>query len=199
MACHMTRILDWCRHERLEQWVQVECLLMRMGLEALPWCQTNLPSQVLDHPRVGETWQTAQKAFCDHSVVPTPSPLTPVIGNPAFSPGLSDPRFQDLKEVGRSQLRHFISNGKWMSRENIMEDPLLGVLSFWQKLQLANFIGSQSSPTPFSRTLTTFELLCSEQELVRRMVLLAYQLLIAPPRGPNPPIFLSGNEIWGLR
>lgn len=29
-----------------------------------------------------------------------PSPLTPIVGNPAFSPGLYDFRFQDLKYVG---------------------------------------------------------------------------------------------------
>lgn len=27
MACHMTRIIDWCRHGTLKQWVQVEQFL----------------------------------------------------------------------------------------------------------------------------------------------------------------------------
>lgn len=82
----MTPILDWCHHGPLKQWVQVEGLLAGTQLDVLPWCQTYLPRRILDHPTVGETWWIAQKAFLDFSITPTPSPLTPVMGNPAFNP-----------------------------------------------------------------------------------------------------------------
>lgn len=34
MACHLTRVLDWCRHGPLKQWVQVEQTLTGIQLEA---------------------------------------------------------------------------------------------------------------------------------------------------------------------
>lgn len=67
-------------------------------------------ASILDHLTVCEMWRIAQKAFCDFSITPTPSPLTLVVGNPAFSPGLCDPRFQDLKEFQRYQVCHFLTN-----------------------------------------------------------------------------------------
>lgn len=182
----MTIITDWCRHGELKQWIQIEQLLSGMELRGLPWCQKNLPGHAINHPTVGETWRIAQKTFREHLIAPIPSPLTPVIGNPDFSPGLSDPRFQSLNGSDRYQLHQFTSNGKWRSRENIMEDPLLTNLSFWQKLQLAHFIRSQPPPAPFERTLTSFELLCTEQEPVRHTISLTYQLLVTPPKRYRP-------------
>lgn len=148
----------------------------------LPWCQSNIPCRILDYHTVGETWRIAQKAYRDFSVAPTPSLLTPVVGNPAFSPGLSDPRFQDLKETERSQVRHFLTNGQWMTRQHIMDDPSLAGLSFWKKLQLAHFLAMLPSPEPYRRSLTSFKLLCLEQSPTHHVVYQTYQLLLAPPQ-----------------
>lgn len=79
---------------------------------------------------VGETWRICLKVFRDFSLAPTPSSLSPIVGIPAFSPGLHDSRFQELKVVRRSQARHFIANGQWMTRQRIIDDPALAGLSF---------------------------------------------------------------------
>lgn len=198
-ACHLTRIVDWCRHGTLKQWIQIEKCLTGMELEGLPWCQQNLPVRITDHPTVGETWRMAQKIFREHSFVPAPSPLTPVTDNPSFSPGVNESRFQALKGCNRSQLRHFIRNGKWMTREELMDDPLLASLSFWQKVQLAHFLRAQHSPAPFLRALTAFELLCSEQEPLRHAISLTYQLLISPPEGFRPPYLAKWERVLGIK
>lgn len=96
------------------------------------------------HSTVRETWQICSKAFQDLSIAPSPSPLTSIAGNPAFSPGLRDSRCQDLKSTGLFQARHFIVNRRWVTRPLTMEDPRYAGLPFWQK-QLAHFIGSVPS------------------------------------------------------
>lgn len=181
MACHLTRILDWCRHSTLKQWVQIEYTLAGTRLESLPWCHKPMPNRIIKHPTVGETWQTACKVFRDFLVAPLPSPLTPIVGNPAFAPGLDDPRFLQLLEVERSQARHFI-DGQWKNRQQITEDPALAGLSFWQKIQLTHFIGSLPTPELFEIQLTTFELLCVEQTPLRHAISLTYQLLLDQPQ-----------------
>lgn len=70
------------------------------------------------------------------------SALIPIVGNLAFSPGFSDPRFQELKGVERSQVQHFLTNGQWKTKQQIMDDRVLVGLSIWQKLQLAHFVGA---------------------------------------------------------
>lgn len=42
-ACHMTRVLVWCRNGSLKQCVQVEQVLAGIPLESVPWCLTDLP------------------------------------------------------------------------------------------------------------------------------------------------------------
>lgn len=176
----------------------MEPLLAGVQLDALPLRQILLAPRILDRPTVGETWWIAQKAFCDFSIMPTPSLLTLVVGNPAFSPGPVDPRFQDLKELQRHHARHVLTNGQWMTRQQIMDDqPLVGLS--WQKLQLANFVGSLPSPEPFRKRLAAFELLCLEKSPTRHVVSQTYQLLLAhlpPPQTSNLPMYLSQGRNW---
>lgn len=198
-ACHLTRIIDWCRHDKLKQWIQIEQLLAGLDLKGLPWCLRNLPECTLKHPTIGETWRIAQKTVREHSIANTPSPLTPMIGNPAFSPGMSDPRFQELKGSDKYQLRHFIQNGQWMSRKTVIDDPSLVCLSFWQRLQLAHFITAQPSPAPYLRPLTSFEQLCLEQEPARHTISITYQLLLTPPKGYRPPYIAKWERDLGIQ
>lgn len=137
-ACHM--MLDWCHHSSLKQWVQVEQALAGIPLESVPWCIMDMPRQIPDYLTIGETQRICLKACRDFSVAPSPSPLTPIVGNPVFSPGLQDLRFRELKLVEQSQACHLIVNG-WYS---------------WQKVQLSHFIGSLPLPEPFQRSLTSF-------------------------------------------
>lgn len=187
MVCHMTRVLDWCCHDGpLKQWVQVEKLFSEIPLESLPWYQLDMPPRVLAHPTVGETWRVCSKAFRDLSIAPFSSPLTPIIGNPAFGPGLIYPRFRDLRHDEMFQARHFIVNGHWVSRQQILDGREYAGLSLWQKLQLAHFISSLPSPDAFRRPLTSFELLCQEQSPLRHVVSQTYRS--SPPDFRSPYI-----------
>lgn len=75
MPCHMSRVLDWCHHSSLKQWVQVEQVLAGIPLESVLWCPTDLARQISDHPTIGERQRICLKG---------PSPLTSIVGNPAF-------------------------------------------------------------------------------------------------------------------
>lgn len=169
-----------------------------MPLDSIPWCQSAVPQQVLDHPTIGETRRVSQKAFRDFSLAPLPSPLTPVVGDPAFTPGLQDPKFLDLKRRERTQAQHFVVNGQWMTRQQIMADADLAELSFWQKIQLAHFLGSLPPTGPFERQLTSFELLCTDQSLLSHAVSLTYQLLISPPEGHKLSFIASWEKELGI-
>lgn len=53
MACHLTRVLDWCRHGPLKQWVQVERLLAGVQLDALPLVSEESASKDFRPPHCG--------------------------------------------------------------------------------------------------------------------------------------------------
>lgn len=167
-------------------------------LKAVPWCQRSLPQRILDHPPVGETWRLAQKAFRDFPIAPTPSPLTPIVGNQAFSPGLNDPKFQELKVVERSRCNIFLPS-QWKTKQQIMDDPALEALPFWQKLQLAHFFGSLPAWRPFQRRLTSSELLCLEQSLMRHTISQTYQLLLSQPPDFRSPFVAKWKQELGIQ
>lgn len=86
-----------------------------------------------------------------------------------------------------------------MTRRQIVDDLALAGLSFWQKVQLAHFIGSLPPPKPFQRHLTTFELLCLKQAPIQHAVSQAYQLLIAPPQDFKLPYITRWEQELGLQ
>lgn len=109
--------LDLCHHGALKQWVQTEQSLVGAQLESALWCHMSSLHLLLDHPTVGETWWLTQKPSGDEPIAIAPLPLTPIVDNAPFSPGVSDPRFQEVKVVERSQVQHFLTNGRWKTRQ----------------------------------------------------------------------------------
>lgn len=155
-ACHMTGVLDWHIHGPLKQWIQIEWTLAKFPLDSVLWCQSGLPTSVLDHPTVGKTWRTCFKISSTSHIAQMTSPLTHIVGNPAFSSGVYDPSFQSLLSTVIFQARHFIVKGCWtgFSRLQIMDCLSFASLQFWQKLQLVNFIRSLPAPDAFRWSLT---------------------------------------------
>lgn len=112
-ACHLARVLDWCRHAQLKQWVDVELHSSTVFLPGLPWCSTQVPWAGLNHPTIGATWDVCQETFQLKGISPTPSPLFPIIGNPAFSPGNADPGFKILLNAMDFCATHFFHQSQW--------------------------------------------------------------------------------------
>lgn len=63
---------------------------------------------------------------------PDLSPLLPVVVNPSFSTGITDPFFQSLNYKNCFRAIYFICNGHWPSRDQIaIESRFLGI-GFWK-------------------------------------------------------------------
>lgn len=76
-------------------------ILVGIPLESVPRGQTDLSSETLDHPMVGATWWIWLKAFHNFSIAPNPLPLTPIVGNPAFTPCFYNSKLQNFIENGQ--------------------------------------------------------------------------------------------------
>lgn len=140
---------------------------------------------------MGKIWRIGSKALRDLAIALNPSPLTPIVGNLAFSPGLCYPGFQNLKAAGLFQAGHF---GQWITRQRITEDPRFERLSFWQKLKLEHFLGSLPSP----RSFTMLEFLCVEHSPLRHAISQTYHLLVFPSPGFKLPYIDKWERDLGL-
>lgn len=82
VACHLTKVLDWCHHGSLKQWVQIEQALVGIPMESVLWCHPNLAIQVHSESTVGETWQH----FRDLAIALKPIHTYPYSGEHGLQP-----------------------------------------------------------------------------------------------------------------
>lgn len=193
VACHLTRVLDWCRHGELKQWVKVECALLGLPLESLPWCQMDLPQQAMDHPTIGETKDKLEgfPGLLDSApAIATPTHSRESTFYP-WTPRLQFFGFENNRVVTGSKF-HL----RWTLDDETTNYGLSG-LSFWQKIQLSHFLRSLPPLALFQRSLTIFEQLCLEQSTLSH-VSLTYQLLTSPPAEYKPPYITGWERELGL-
>lgn len=93
-ATHLTRLIDWNRHQSMKLWTSLEQAQCEIPLDRAPWCHNSLPRVVKNHPLIGTTTQLCSTLFTRADLVPLKSPLRPVLGNPEFARGHTDPVFR---------------------------------------------------------------------------------------------------------
>lgn len=95
-AVHLDRIVDWHCNKDSKQWVKMEVEHASIPLLSSPWLLSPPPEDLKAHPLIGATLTIAKRTFRSTELSPLPSPMTPVIGNPDFTPGLTSRRLRQL-------------------------------------------------------------------------------------------------------
>lgn len=93
-AVHLARVTEWCRLKEPKPWVRIEQNAVDIPLAGLPWLGGNTPQSARSHPTIGPTVRLSRSTFSNPAISSLPSPLTPVIGNPKFTPGLEPPLYK---------------------------------------------------------------------------------------------------------
>lgn len=179
-ATHLTRLIDWNRHQTTKLWTRLEQTQSDIPLNRAPWCYDRLPSTVKTHPLIGVTIRTCAALFTRFRLISLVSPLRPILGTPEFTPGYTDPVFQSLRDLKYFQASHFILDGKWPTISELMSPSGPFHLDFWRAAQLNHFLKTLPSPRSFDQTLTTYKTYCSEEDTMPHALSATYQLLITP-------------------
>lgn len=192
-ATHLTRLIDWNRHQTTKLWPRLEQSQSNISLIRAPWCYPSISNDMKNHPLVGLTVQICSSLFSKFSLTSIHSPLYPILGNPAFPPGIQDSVFYSLRQDGYFQASHFIIQGNWPSLSELMDETGLFKLDCWRALQLTHFLWSLPSPDKFGQNLTRYETYCSGEGVLPHALSAVY-LLITPPEDYQLPC-LSAWEI----
>ncbi|XP_040178291.1 uncharacterized protein LOC120910599, partial [Rana temporaria] len=176
-AVHLSRVLDWCATPKIKPWILLEQAMIEIPLEGLIWLSKSiLPQSVKKHPTIGTTINVVKKVFRKSNDETEANPLTPVLGNPAFMPGINDPGFENLKRQGKTRLIHFQKENRVMTWEEI-ESELAEVLEPFRRRQLRGFLRSIQSQTTVRTSLSEFEKLCLKGEAMRHSLSIFYSLV----------------------
>lgn len=145
-AVHLGRVVDWQRHKEIKLWAQIEQHQSTIPLQTAIWCWDSLPLDLKSHPLIGNTIKQCLQATLQASLTTKESPLTPILGNPKFPPGINSRQFQTLKDsnyVGASQS---VRQDKWPSIPELMDPIGPFKLEFWSAVQIHHFL--QTFPNP---------------------------------------------------
>lgn len=119
------------------------------------------------------------------------SPLTPILGNPKFFPGLSSSQFQTLRRSNCVLASQFVQQNKWPSISELMDPVGPFKLLFWNAARIHHFLQTFPNPQSYTRPLTTFEECCKDTEPLPQTLYKMYSLLNTPPQPPRLPCIMK--------
>lgn len=114
------------------------------------------------------------------------SPLTPILGHPDFSPGLSPTGFQTFGDSNCISAFRFLMGNRWPAISELMDPAGPFHLMFWSAAQIHHFLHSIPNPQIYTQ-LTSFEEYCSGTDPLPQVLSKTYALLNTPPRQPPLP------------
>lgn len=171
MNCHLQRIIDWHTHLQVKDCVDLENTFCQYPLSSTPWIQRNLISADLKvHPFIGPTLQCFQETCNKFKLSSIPGPLSPILNNPDFPPGMvNHPCFGGQPDIGL-QIFHRLQNGKFLSYETLNSHWGNSHLSEWEYMQFQHFVHSIKLKHNLSSPLTPFEQLCTNSTPQRHVI-----------------------------
>lgn len=157
----------------------------QIPLHSAMWCYDSLPSELKAHPFIGNTIKQCLQATLQTSLTTTDSPLTPILGNPKFPPGIGPGPFQTLRDSNCVRAPQFVKHDRWPSIVELMDPTGPFTLTFWNAVQIHHFLQTIANPQSYTRPLTSFEEICSDTEPITQILSRMYTLLNTPMQPPS--------------
>lgn len=167
----MTRIVDWCVHSSMKAWVTIENKFSQIPMRQLPWITpNNIPLACTQHPLIGCTLQSFQKACRKHHISSTHGPLMPIRNNPEFPTGMTDTFLTDFWPHTDIRAEHFFSGDTFISLTNLPTRSNDRPFPRWTYLQIRHFLNHPHIRSDYARQLTPLEQLCTKTEPQRHLI-----------------------------
>lgn len=84
--------------------------------------------------------------------------MTPLVGHPEFTPGLTDPTFYSQSPNGFLRASQFLQLSGWLPTGTVPSGRAPLTLDHWRTIQFSHFLGSL--PKLFTQKLHSLEELC---------------------------------------
>lgn len=135
------------------------------------------PPELTSHPTIGPTLLSFDKANRKYNISSSPGPLTPLLKNPIFPPGLSSHPLSGRQPLIGLQLHHILEKGELQDREHINAHLASKQLDFFSYMQIKHLINSIKTQTDLSPDLPPFDSLCTNGKPHRHVISLLHNML----------------------
>lgn len=118
---------------------------------------------------------------------PKPSPLTPVIGHPNFTPSLSDSIYSSWIKADVFRVTHLRENNQWVDLRKMEVDKGLERLGWLRHGQIRHYLKEQATLEETERPLTQFEKACLKKGPSKRTISPIYRWILEEISKEDPP------------
>uniref|UniRef100_A0A803KBE4 Reverse transcriptase domain-containing protein n=1 Tax=Xenopus tropicalis TaxID=8364 RepID=A0A803KBE4_XENTR len=180
-ATVLSRVTEWFQHQKTKRWVQIEQSILDRPLQALWWLP---PSQRPDSGLLPiickETILQADKLLkSSPSLIYRTGPLSPIIGNPNFPPGMTKGTFLGKRYNESFVCIQALKDGKLLPLVTICPDEAHTFLAQLKHAQLQHWLMDPGNKQSITLPPTPFEELCLQITPVQHTISILYQLLTA--------------------
>lgn len=188
LASRLSRLVDWNVHESGKVWVTLEKSFSQIPLRSLPWIlPKHWPQRIVGHPLILASLGAFRRSIKISSISSIPGPLTPLRGNPKFTPGLSPSFLNQAWPHDRILAYQFYTGKIPRSYENLVDLSPLHSFPLWTYRQIRHFLSTQGTTPTWTRQLTSFEELCTRAPPLRHLISYIYNELIDDTTCPADP------------
>uniref|UniRef100_A0A8C5PAU0 Reverse transcriptase domain-containing protein n=1 Tax=Leptobrachium leishanense TaxID=445787 RepID=A0A8C5PAU0_9ANUR len=162
LASHLIRVVEWSTGGRGALWLDLEGDAVTVPLWALPWIsRSDRPGDVTSHPLLAATLRVWDRTARSHRLSTFPSPLLPLMHNPAFPANLRMSLRGSLGDPRRVRVIH-------LTRDSVLHPPWVisprptppTILELFNYRQLTHYLRSLPGRHRLLREPTQFENLC---------------------------------------
>uniref|UniRef100_A0A803JDT0 Reverse transcriptase domain-containing protein n=1 Tax=Xenopus tropicalis TaxID=8364 RepID=A0A803JDT0_XENTR len=183
-AARMAQITPAHASHNKPLWVEIEDdLIYPYSLQQVLWLR-KIPYNCLQHisPLTKEMLQLWQTLRHRHHLISKPSPLTPLINNQDFPPGLSKRTFVWWTNSGVTNLHSLTAHNKPLTTPQILDKFQPPPQEKYRASQLAHFIQQQAKLGDLNIISSTgLETICRQAPLQPGTLSLIYKLINQPP------------------
>lgn len=153
---------------------------LQLTVRQLPWITpNNIPPACTQHPLIGCTLQTFQKACRTLHISSTQGSMTPIRNNPEFPTGMSDTFLKDSWPHTDIRTEHFFSGDTFLSLPSLPTKTTDRPFPRWTYLQIRHFLNHPHKRSEYARQLTPFEQMCTKTKPQRHVISEIYSLLFS--------------------
>uniref|UniRef100_A0A8C5LY10 Reverse transcriptase domain-containing protein n=1 Tax=Leptobrachium leishanense TaxID=445787 RepID=A0A8C5LY10_9ANUR len=180
-AAQLAQVVAWHAPEQDRRWVALETALLSPDRPhmALWLPKTSRPLPRIICPAIANSMRIFDLACAKFSIANVPSPMTPLLRNPAFPPGLDPPDFRNLESAGLRRFRDVLTGGRVITFADISTRTVLRPFDYFRFIQLRHYITTGALGRVAGTPLTWFEKLCSAEQVTKGLISTIYYALCA--------------------
>uniref|UniRef100_A0A8C5QKU6 Reverse transcriptase domain-containing protein n=1 Tax=Leptobrachium leishanense TaxID=445787 RepID=A0A8C5QKU6_9ANUR len=187
-ACHLQRVVEWSREGSVKLWRAVEQELVGRPLTVLPWLTLREGRRLAgSSPHTQATFGIWRRSAAKLGLTSFPSPMTPVVHNEEYLPGLDPHSIRRLVQVPTPRILHFVHDSTCRPLADLMGDSPISFLHTFHYAQLRHYLDSLPQKHQLGRPLRSFEKLCCIKGPLSHGLSLLYSLLREAASDVPPP------------